>query len=166
MIIAADHGESLIAGIRQHGLTLEEAVIKIPLIVRAPGWPAKHVKSPVSTLDLVPTILGLTGTPAPKYLDGIDIRSIVDAPPDKPRILFSDTWRYDARERMEINYSAAFDGTNKVVIDRMTGGIYEFDQRNEVHPLETRSTDPAFRLLTRALFGYLEETGGALDLSE
>ena len=51
------------------------------------------------------------GRPAPKYLDGVDLRDIVDGKLEKPRILFSDTWRYDSLERMEINYSAAFDGT-------------------------------------------------------
>jgi arylsulfatase A-like enzyme len=165
VIIAADHGESLALGIRQHGLTLEEAVIKIPLIASVPGWPAEHINQPVSTLDLVPTILGLTETPAPSYLDGVDLARIVHGEPMRPRILFSDTWRFDALERLEINYSAAFDGVNKVIMDRLTGGVYELDQRRETRPPEA-SQNPVFYNLTRALFAYLEETGGALDLSE
>ena len=165
VIIAADHGESLASGIRQHGLTLDEAVIKIPLIASIPGWPVDHIKMPVTTLDLVPTILGLTETPMPSYLDGVDLGRVVKGEPIKPRILFSDTWRFDATEHLEINYSAAFDGVNKVIMDRMTGGVYELDQRREVRPPEA-SQNPVFYNLTRALFGYLEETGGALDLSE
>jgi arylsulfatase A-like enzyme len=165
VIVTADHGESLAAGIRQHGLTLEEAVIKVPLIVRAPGWPAMHVRALTSSLDLVPTILGLTDTPKPAYLDGVDLHEIVSGAYTKPRILFTDTWRYDALERLEINYSAALDGTNKVIIDRVSGAIFEFDQRRELRPPDA-TENPAFRALTRALYGYLEETGGAIDLSE
>jgi arylsulfatase A-like enzyme len=166
VIVAADHGESLYLGIRQHGLTLEEAVIKIPLLVRAPGWPAGHVQTLASSLDIVPTILALTGTPLPAYLDGLDLKQVATGTyNNKPRVLFSDTWRFDAIERLEINYSAAFDGTNKVIMDRINGGVFEFDQRAEMRP-PTANDDPAFRTLTRALYGYLEETGGALDLSE
>ncbi len=164
VIVAADHGESLAAGIRQHGLTLEEAVIKIPLIVRAPGWPARHIAAPASSLDLVPTILALTGTPMPGYLDGVNVKELVDAKVDKPRVLFSDTWRYDSLERLEINYSAAFDGSHKVIMDRMTGGVWEFDQEKDDRLLDGRNA--AYSSLSRALLGYLEEAGGALDLSE
>jgi membrane-anchored protein YejM (alkaline phosphatase superfamily) len=165
VIVTADHGESLLLGIRQHGLTLDEAVIKVPLIVRAPGWPAKHIHTLTSSLDLVPTILGLSGTPKPAYLDGMDLRDVVAGANNKPRILFSDTWRYDALERLEINYATAFDGTNKVILDRVTGGLFEFDQQTELRPREAHE-NPAFRTLARALYGYLEETGGAIDLSE
>ncbi|HKU38079.1 MAG TPA: sulfatase-like hydrolase/transferase [Polyangiales bacterium] len=166
VIVAADHGESLFAGIRQHGLTLEEAVIKIPLIARIPGWPAGHVKQPVSTLDLVPTILGVTETPAPSYLDGVDLARAAHGEALKPRVLFTDTWRFDARERLEINYSAAFDGANKVIVDRMTGGLYDLDQAHEDRSVNESKQNPVFRSLRRALFGYLEETGGALELLE
>jgi arylsulfatase A-like enzyme len=155
----------LVAGIRQHGLTLDEAVIQVPLIVRAPGWPAKHIPTLASSLDIVPTILGFTETPKPAYLDGIDLRDVAHGAQIKPRVLFSDTWRYDALERLEINYSAAFDGTNKVVLDRINGALFEFDQRTELRPPDANE-NPAYRALTRTLYGYLEETGGAIDLSE
>jgi hypothetical protein len=80
-------------------------------------------------------------------------------------VLFSDTWRYDSFERLELNLSAAFDGVHKVVLDRMTGAVYEFEQKRETRT-PGASSNPALSSLTRALFGYLEETGGALDLSE
>jgi hypothetical protein len=50
-------------------------------------------------------------------------------------------------------------------MDRISGAVFEFDQRRELRPPDARE-NPAFRALTRALYGYLEETGGALDLSE
>lgn len=165
VIVTADHGESLNLGIRQHGLTLEEAVIKVPLLVRAPGWPAAHTRALASSLDLVPTILGFSETPKPAYLDGVDLKGLVTGANTAPRILFTDTWRYDALERLEINYSAALDGTSKVIMDRITGGLYEFDQKREPRPPASRESG-AVKRLTRALYGYLEETGGALDLSE
>jgi hypothetical protein len=50
-------------------------------------------------------------------------------------------------------------------MDRITGGLYELDQRDELRPRKAND-NPAFRQLTRELYIYLEETGGALDLSE
>ncbi|HEY2733893.1 MAG TPA: sulfatase-like hydrolase/transferase, partial [Polyangiales bacterium] len=72
VFVSADHGEGLNAFTRTHGLTLDEQVIRIPLLARVPGWPVERVKQLVSSLDLVPTILALTHTPAPTFLDGID----------------------------------------------------------------------------------------------
>lgn len=165
VFITADHGEGLVSGIRQHGLTLDEAVIKVPLIAKVPGWPVLRTRQLATTIDLVPTILALTQTPAPSYLDGIDLSGVLTSETRKARVVFSDTWRFDGFERLEINFSAAYDGVNKVLLDRMNGGVYELEQRREVRPRDA-AENPAFKSLTQALFGYLEETGGALDLSE
>lgn len=60
VVVAGDHGESL--GEHQertHGLTLYEATVHVPLLVRFPGTdvPAHRVSTPVSLIDVCPTLL-------------------------------------------------------------------------------------------------------------
>jgi choline-sulfatase len=66
--VVADHGESLGEhGELTHGLLLYEPALAVPLLLRAPGLGARSVATPVSTVDLAPTLAGLLGRhfPAP-----------------------------------------------------------------------------------------------------
>ena len=63
-----DHGEGT------HGLLLYDATTRIPLIVRGPGVKAGHLdSSPVSIVDITPTVLAAAGLPVPADLDGRDL---------------------------------------------------------------------------------------------
>jgi arylsulfatase A-like enzyme len=63
VVLTADHGESLgehdYVG---HGRHLYEDILRVPLIVRLPGQvkPGQVISTPVSILDIAPTILDLT----------------------------------------------------------------------------------------------------------
>lgn len=80
IVYASDHGE--LAG--EHGLwfknTYHEASVRVPLIISLPEHrrgelPPSTIDEPVSLLDLFPTLCGLSGTPLPDGLDGIDLSS-------------------------------------------------------------------------------------------
>jgi choline-sulfatase len=79
--VAADHGEALGEhGELTHGLLLYEPTLHVPLLLRAPGLAAgKVVATPVSLVDLAPTLAGLLGQPwgtprdAAHPLDGRDL---------------------------------------------------------------------------------------------
>jgi arylsulfatase A-like enzyme/Tfp pilus assembly protein PilF len=75
--IAGDHGEALGEhGELTHGLLLYEPTLHVPLLVRAPGLPAgKVLETPVSLVDLGPTLAGLAGKtfPAAAAIDGRDL---------------------------------------------------------------------------------------------
>lgn len=77
--VTADHGEGLgDHGEQTHGLLLYEPTLRVPLLVRGPGLPAGTVvRTPVSLVDLAPTLAGLLGRglPAPpgRSLDGRDL---------------------------------------------------------------------------------------------
>lgn len=77
--VAADHGEGLgDHGEQTHGLLLYEPTLRVPLLLRGPGLPAGTViRTPVSLVDLAPTLAGLTGhslpPPAGRALDGRDL---------------------------------------------------------------------------------------------
>ncbi len=79
VVFTSDHGEAL-AGDHgyyfSHNNGLTEDQIHVPLVVRCPGCPfGRAVDRPVSTVDVVPTVLarlGLSGPPGVE-LDGIDL---------------------------------------------------------------------------------------------
>ena len=72
-VVTSDHGESLGEhGEKTHGLFVYQATMDVPLIVHWPGHaPAGvTVKTPVSLVDLAPTLLTILGYPAPDRMDG------------------------------------------------------------------------------------------------
>ncbi|HEV7784241.1 MAG TPA: sulfatase-like hydrolase/transferase, partial [Thermoanaerobaculia bacterium] len=77
--VAGDHGESLGEhGELTHGLLLYEPTLHVPLILRAPGrLSPRVVRTPVSLVDLAPTLAGLLGHtfsgPGLKPRDGRDL---------------------------------------------------------------------------------------------
>jgi arylsulfatase A-like enzyme len=76
IVLTADHAEALGEhGEETHGYLVQEATLKIPLIFSSPGavQPGVHVPTPTSQVDLLPTILSLTGIPIPEGIDGVDL---------------------------------------------------------------------------------------------
>lgn len=80
VVVVADHGEAMGEhGEQTHGYLLQEATLKIPMILYASSKLDRgvHVNTRVSQVDLMPTILSLLGVPAPRDLDG---QSLTQAP--------------------------------------------------------------------------------------
>jgi len=67
-VVTSDHGESLGEhGIAyQHGIEIWESLIRIPLLIVAPGLHAHRVAKKRSAVDLVPTLLDLMDLPQPE----------------------------------------------------------------------------------------------------
>ena len=85
MIYVSDHGEEFAEhGRWEHGLSLYEEVLRVPLVMRLPGVPARRVAEPAQHVDVLPTLLGYLGIEAPPT-DGRDLlapRRRGDTPPD------------------------------------------------------------------------------------
>lgn len=65
VIFLADHGEEFWdRGGYEHGHSLHDEVLRVPLIIRSPGIRRGRIPESVSLLDVAPTILDLTGVPA------------------------------------------------------------------------------------------------------
>jgi arylsulfatase A-like enzyme/Flp pilus assembly protein TadD len=77
IVITADHGESLGEhGETSHGFFVYQSTQHVPLVIHAPhGRTGRQVDGRVSLVDLVPTVLDLTGLKAPGALDGVSLRS-------------------------------------------------------------------------------------------
>jgi arylsulfatase A-like enzyme len=75
IVVTSDHGESLYdRGLYVgHSYSLHDEEIRVPLIVRLPGGrPPGRVAELVSLVDVMPMILGATGTKTPAGLSGSD----------------------------------------------------------------------------------------------
>jgi arylsulfatase A-like enzyme len=115
VVITADHGEEFLEhDFVEHGWTLYNESLRIPLILWAPGIiPAKRFKTLVSTVDMLPTILELMGIPHNRNdFDGSFLfkhkgNGFYFTPPEKPyicesflksrnhmRAVIKDNWKY------------------------------------------------------------------------
>lgn len=69
--VTADHGEELWDhGEWGHGHSLYEEVIRVPLLMSAPGLPVQRIHEPVSHIDLIPTLAALAHTDADPHWQG------------------------------------------------------------------------------------------------
>jgi arylsulfatase A-like enzyme len=74
LIVTSDHGEGLGEhGDYGHGRGLHAEHVHVPLVMVGPGLTPRTVREPVCTVDLVPTVLELTGQPGVPGLDGISL---------------------------------------------------------------------------------------------
>ncbi|MFZ5845497.1 MAG: sulfatase [Patescibacteria group bacterium] len=66
-VITSDHGEELYEhGRIDHGQSLYDELLHVPLIILVPGVPGKIIETQVRSIDLMPTILELTAISPPE----------------------------------------------------------------------------------------------------
>ena len=81
VVVAADHGESLgDHGERDHGIFIYESVLRVPLIIRAPGVSSRRVGDVVRLVDVMPTVLDLLRVRAP-LMDGSSLVALLRGQP-------------------------------------------------------------------------------------
>jgi len=79
VLLLSDHGEEFWDhGDFEHGHTLYEELLRVPLVVRGPGFPAGKVDAPTSLLDVAPTILQIAGIDT--ETDGVPLQDIAADP--------------------------------------------------------------------------------------
>lgn len=77
VVVVGDHGESLGEhGERDHGQSVYESVLRVPLIIRAPGFRAGRIASVVRLVDLMPTVLDLSDITGP-HVDGVSLAGLM-----------------------------------------------------------------------------------------
>jgi choline-sulfatase len=79
ILFTSDHGDM----VGERGMwfkkTLFEPAVRVPLIVAHPGRPGRREATPVSLVDLFPTLLDLAGLPAGTLRTPVDGRSLAPA---------------------------------------------------------------------------------------
>lgn len=79
LVVTSDHGEGFGEhGTMHHGRRLYDELLRVPLFVSGPGFPAgRVVDAPCSLLDVVPTALELVGLPPAAGLAGTSLLGLV-----------------------------------------------------------------------------------------
>jgi len=114
LVVTADHGDAFGEhGYYGHPRYLHDEVVHIPLIIAGPNVPHTTIKSPCSTIDIVPTLLSATGIDTDQ-LPGIPLQTVARSPADfAERIVFSSARSEDEpRGRF-----AARDATDRCLTD-------------------------------------------------
>lgn len=140
-IISADHGEGFGEhGTYNHARTAYEELVRVPLFFYLPGLPGQELSSPVTLMDVGPTVLDLFGLPAPGFWMGQSLLPLVARQATKlERPVVIDTGR-----RIQ---SMIFDNGHKVIFTRLkhTTEVYDLT----VDPGELRNLagepNPAIR---------------------
>jgi len=165
VFLTSDHGEAFFRRYRSHGADMSDDVLRIPLIAQVPGWRSQNIDTPVSLVDVMPTIMSVTRTPLPSDLDGIDLSPLVRGEKIPDRVLLSDTWQFANDNKPFSELVSAFDGRHKVVLDRIDHSFSVYDQTDPKAP-PLRIDGLANGNLARSVLGYLEDTGGQLNVVE
>jgi arylsulfatase A-like enzyme len=65
-ILTSDHGEAFGEhGTRFHATTIYDELLRVPLIIHGPQIRARRIKTPVSLVDIAPTLLDMFQLPTP-----------------------------------------------------------------------------------------------------
>jgi arylsulfatase A-like enzyme len=151
VVIAGDHGEGLgDHGELTHALFVYQSVLRVPLIIRAPGAAlrGRRVKTPVSSVDLMPTVLDLLGTDC----QDVDGRSLVPSLLSTTSETAPDVYSENLYIRRHYGWSemrAIRSGAFKL-IDKMNPELYDLVQDpGETHNLAARLPAVTARLALR-----------------
>jgi hypothetical protein len=92
IIVTSDHGEAFGEhGMTRHGAgTLWQVLIRVPLVIVVPGAEPQRLASPVSLIDVAPTIAAVAGVTRPESWNGRPlIGEITAGTEDSHRIVFA-----------------------------------------------------------------------------
>jgi N-acetylglucosamine-6-sulfatase len=126
-----------------------EEVIRVPLMIRGPGFPAGvGVTSPVVNADLAPTIADVTGASPTLAMDGRSLLPLAQTPGlgQERGVLIEHEGRYAAIRTGDYLYAV-----------RRTGGEELYDMRADPFQLRSRHNDPAFAEIKAELADRLAE---------
>jgi arylsulfatase A-like enzyme len=92
----ADHGEEFHEhGRMWHGQGVYGEMLRVPLILWAPGRVPKgtRVEEPVQLIDVMPTLLELSGLRVPGGVQGQSLRPLLAGPPGSATVRATGTWK-------------------------------------------------------------------------
>lgn len=134
VIVTADHGEELFErnGLGHHTGSLHEELVHVPLVVRLPGkaLAGTVIDAPVSTIDILPTILDLVGATPPAGLPGRSLARLLRGGKLEPRPQVSEVSDFtgDLRSITEYPWKLIYD------LKKNKGALYNLER----DPGETR----------------------------
>lgn len=145
LVFTSDHGEELFDhGGFEHGHTLYQELLRIPLIVRGPGVrPGRH-REPVSLVDIPARIIEAAGLRDLVQGEGRSFWGLLTVAQSLPSAQLAAQWNVSGPERQ-----ALIDWPHKLLLNLESGGSRLFDlteDPGEQRPLGPSGADTARRL--------------------
>jgi len=111
VVLTADHGESFWehADYWNHGLWVYQNTVRVPLIFRFPDRKGEgtRIDTPVSSIDILPTLLALLELPAPEIVEGVDLSPALQSLPLERGMVFSEATQPVGRFEQETAWGNA-----------------------------------------------------------
>ncbi len=150
ILFTSDHGEEQFEhGSFEHGHAYEEEVIRVPLILRAPGgkWRAgQRVKTSVQMVDIPATILSMVDVPIPNVFEGQSLLPVIEGKETTDRTTYSEFNLFNGQS------CSLFDGRYKIVWDtRRKRGFYYDLHQDPLEKVRLSSDDDIYRGLFERL---------------
>ena len=104
IVLSGDHGEGLGEhGEKTHGFFIYNSTLHVPLLVHLPHGPkGKQVEDPVSTADIMPTVLQVLNLPVPSQVQGQSVLPAIEgASAQQAQSLYAETFL----PRLHFNWS-------------------------------------------------------------
>lgn len=121
VFVTADHGDAFGEhGYYEHPRYLHDELVHVPLVVRLPDSEAARIETPVSTLDVVPTVLELFGQEA--ELPGRSLLEVAHQRPEN-RLVFSQATGEDEGSHLRRFAVRSHDGRAFGTYDSDTGSV-------------------------------------------
>lgn len=138
LIVSADHGEAFGEHrMRYHALSVYDELLRVPLLFHHPRLQKAAIGTPVTTLDLSPTILDVFGLPTPGCFMGQSMKSLLLG----GTVKFTRPIAADSGRRKQALF---FPDGIKVLRDLQTDTVQVFDLRRdpkELHELTDTQRD-------------------------
>jgi arylsulfatase A-like enzyme len=166
IMVTSDHGESFgERGVMEHGVSVYQDQVWVPLIVKYPKRNRKRViEYPVSLVDVMPTVLDLLGFPIPAGVQGVSLR----AESSRARRVFAESFAYVEYMKLYPRFRrierATYAGPRKLVVST-TGKRELYDLQTDPgerrNILQTGENATEARILEVELAQWLKTQGKA-----
>lgn len=136
VVVTSDHGEIFERGMISHGgETLHQPLLHIPLLISSPGQiTGKEVHATTSSIDVLPTLLHVTGQQIPGWCEGEILPPFREQPQDTDRAIYAvEAKRNPKLGKLNIGTFAIIKGGYKLTYYR---GYEGFEGEYELYNLE------------------------------
>jgi len=140
VVLSADHGESLGEhGLDGHRFELYEQLVRVPLVVAAPGLQPGRVSQDVEHIDVLPTVLARMELAATGREEG-GVLPVTGGSSGEPREVFSETWTPAGHKAMisdgrwKLIFSRGVDDAARFELYDLDDDPDELDERTGAEP--------------------------------
>ena len=164
VVFTSDHGDHLGQHSMYQKMELYDQSSRVPLIIRGPDVKAnQRIETPVSHLDLMPTVLAMSGNSGPAGLDGRSLGSVLRGEETLAEMpVFT---QFTGNNGPSVARYAVIYRDHKLISDAV-GGSELYDLKNDPLEMQNRAGDPAFANiegeLTALIHARLSETAPAM----